>query len=164
MAPAVADFIQVLKEWLDSNQVRVAGAYNSGGGWELWLHVELYLAMKARYPRADVVREARDYDTKSLRADLVLNSRCQGATACVVEIKTELMSELYTTVAIALKPNTWRAVRSEVGEKHLIGNVGLYYSHGVTTTTRTDVVGQPGPSNAPGGGCWAGARLLVPGC
>lgn len=157
MAPAVADFIQVLKEWLDSNQVRVAGAYNSGGGWELWLHVELYLAMKARYPRADVVREARGYDTKSLRADLVLNSRCQGATACVVEIKTELMSELYTafwkrvgldadkgekvrsqlgkrvvplTVAIALKPNTWQAVRNEVGEKHLIGNVGLYYSMG----------------------------------
>jgi len=153
----VSEFKQILVDWLTANQGRVAGAYNSGGGWELWLHVELYLAVKTKYPNADIVREASSYKTKSLRADLVLNSRCQGAAMCIIEIKTELMSELYTAfwkrvgldvdkgeevkqsvgktvvalaVAITLKPETWQAVRNEVGEKTKIGNIGCYSTMG----------------------------------
>src|SRR5262245_64426056 len=77
-------FRAVLKDYLTTNHDRVVQAYMSGG-WELWLHVELYLALKKQYPSGDVRRESRNYKLTSLRSDLVLNETVMTSTTTSAE-------------------------------------------------------------------------------
>lgn len=158
-AVSQATFKQILEAWLAANHDRVDEAYESGSGWEGWLHVELYLAIKSRYPNADIRREPHGYGSRSLRADLVLNANVEDARTCVIEIKTELKSEdglafwrrvgsdvvkgatlskelirqgaTALAVAIFLSKEAWAASKGEIGEKKPIGKyIGCYYGTG----------------------------------
>lgn len=155
----IPDFKHLLETWLAVNHDRVDCAYESGKGWEIWLHVELYLAVKAHDPNADIERERPGYGTSSLRADLVLNSNVDAQPTCVIEIKTELKNEAGNVfwqrvgkdvdkgmdissklkkqgatplaVAILISKGAWEASASEVGEPKAIGKyIGCYYSIG----------------------------------
>jgi len=155
----ISDFKHLLETWLATNHDRVDGAYESGKGWEIWLHVELHLAVKAHDSKADIERELPGYGTPSMRADLALNSNVDTVPTCVIEIKTELKSEAGNVfwqrvgkdvdkgmdissklkkknatplaVAILLSKGAWDASASEVGAPKAIGKyIGCYYSIG----------------------------------
>ncbi len=78
---AAEAFVRHLSGWLRANADRVRLAYESGSGWEVWLHVELFLYIKEQSPAADISRETGGYK-EGLRADYFF----EGVT---VEIKTE---------------------------------------------------------------------------
>lgn len=78
---AVAAFVKHLTGWLRGNADRVRLAYESHSGWEVWLHVELFLYIRAQAPQVDITRETGGY-TGDLRPDFFF----EGVT---VEIKTE---------------------------------------------------------------------------
>jgi hypothetical protein len=153
-------FKQVLESWLAVNHDRVVAAYQSGpGGWELWLHVELLLAVKAKDPKADIQREPGGYAQRGLRADLVLNARVKNVSTCIIEIKTEGMAQQANAfwkgvskdvdkgtdlskellkqqaeplaIGIFLSGDAWKASESEVQDIRRIGKyIGCYYGIG----------------------------------
>jgi hypothetical protein len=79
---AVASFVRLVNGYLAANADRVRMAYDSGSGWEIWLHVELFVYVKQQLPGANIKREARVYPRNGPRADF----NFEGVT---VEVKTE---------------------------------------------------------------------------
>jgi hypothetical protein len=79
---AVESFVRLVNGYLVANADRVRMAYDSGSGWEIWLHVELFMYIRQQLPNANIRREARVYPTYGPRADF----NFEGVT---VEVKTE---------------------------------------------------------------------------
>lgn len=82
---AVREFVRVAAAWAAANGDRVDLAFASDGGWELWLEVELFLALHA----ADVeVSRQFPYGAASpLKADLLLSQ------TVIVELKAQTGKE-----------------------------------------------------------------------
>ena len=78
---AAEAFVKYVAGWLRANADRVRLAYDSGSGWEVWLHVELFLYVKEQNPTANITRETGGYKG-ALRPDYFF----EGVT---IEIKTE---------------------------------------------------------------------------
>ncbi|RKN43771.1 hypothetical protein D7294_08570 [Streptomyces hoynatensis] len=85
---AVNTFVGHAAGWAQANAQRITAAYNSDGGWELWLELELYLWLRAN-SNLSVSRQARSYAGAGARqrADLLLDNEV------IVELKAETSAE-----------------------------------------------------------------------
>jgi len=93
---AVDKFVKYLRQYLAANIDRVNGAYDSDAGWEVWLHVELFLFIHQQ-GETRFIREERYVGPKGkkkrLKADFSIGFGLPGNQWVPVEIKCESMKQ-----------------------------------------------------------------------
>ncbi|UCM87135.1 hypothetical protein [Streptomyces marincola] len=129
-------FVRQAKDWAEANAERIGIAYESAGGWELWLEVELYVWLRQRVPSLAVSRQSHGYAEGAQRADLLLGDRV------VVELKAETREE--TARAFADRVEKDRAKVDRVDEKQL--DIDWSYEEGDAASEESDA------SDGSGGG------------
>lgn len=88
----IQKFLQYVRQYLTANGAAVHEAYDSGAGWEIWLHVELLRFIKAAGETA-IVREPDSYQGR-LRADFAVGWGLPPKAARIpIEIKCETLRE-----------------------------------------------------------------------
>ncbi|NUS13323.1 MAG: hypothetical protein HOY69_18300 [Streptomyces sp.] len=101
----VQRFVDAAVTWCEDNGDRIEAAYESAGGWELWLEVELYLHLRGADIKVSRQPPYQDGGTGRSRADLYLED------TVVVELKAETETEA---------PDAFRA--RVVGDRNKIDN------------------------------------------
>jgi hypothetical protein len=143
---AITTFLGYLRGFLGANANRVNAAYDSGAGWEIWLHVELYQYIVAQRGNDNgIVREPNAYPHQGrLRADFTIAWGCppipieikceterESAAAFGGRVnsdltKVESLNSPALVVAVALTVDSRDQMQSENVETITVGNVRVY--------------------------------------
>jgi hypothetical protein len=109
-------FIGYFRGYLGANVVRVDAAYDSGSGWEQWLHVELFTYIRQQDTHADITREPNAYPGRDagLRADFLF----EGTT---VEIKAETERQTAQQFANGVGRDAAKVERLDEGTALVVG-------------------------------------------
>ena len=147
VAFVAARFVGHLQQWLNGNVARVRAAYDSGSGWEVWLHVELYTHISPLVAANDIVREPTgNYPGKGsgLRGDFLF----QGMT---VEIKAQTRRQSAATFVAGIKVDLNKIETLKGGAPGLV--IGICMTQEAYDLMNMPV-GQRGSASAGGTAVW----------